>query len=357
MNKTNRHLNFLKKFLTLLLTFVLVVFALLITSLRLYDICKDNSEEIGVAAAGLVFTKGSRQLAEEEKDTTSSEQVVSVAENIYSDTTVNDTSHDGERMFSVIESRYSASGVGYDNFYVKNTADVSIDIGSLLKSPLDFKITDTVEPQVLIVHTHTTESYMDSDVGYYYESYTGRSGDDSKNVVAVGNAIAKKLKDMGIGVLHITTHHDDPGYNGSYSRSRESIENALKEYPSIKTVFDIHRDALSSGDEGIIKPTFSVNGKKAAQIMIMSGCDTDGSLDFDFWQENLKFALKLQQKAETLYPGMTRPLYFGNFAYNMNINSGSLLIEVGTHANTLDEAVYSGELLGNVIAQVLKENA
>ena len=88
--------------------------------------------------------------------------------------------------------------------------------------------------------------------------------------------------------------------------------------------------------------------------MIMSGYDPTGAYGFSHWEYNLRFALRLQQTAETLYPGMTRPLYFGDFAYNMSINTGSLLIEVGTDVNTLDEAVYSGELLGEVLAQVLK---
>ena len=39
--------------------------------------------------------------------------------------------------------------------------------------------------------------------------------------------------------------------------------------------------------------------------------------------------------------------------YNMYLTHGSLLIEVGTDANTLDEAVYSGSLLGDVLVDVL----
>ena len=89
--------------------------------------------------------------------------------------------------------------------------------------------------------------------------------------------------------------------------------------------------------------------------MIMSGYDPSGEYDFAHWEENLRLALRIQNRAEQMYPGMTRPLYFGDFAYNMNINSGSLLIEVGTEVNTLDEARYTGELLGNVLAKVLKD--
>ena len=55
-----------------------------------------------------------------------------------------------------------------------------------------------------------------------------------------------------------------------------------------------------------------------------------------------------------MYPGMTRPLNFGYVAYNEYICDGSLLIEIGTDANTIEEAEYSGELLGNVLYEVLK---
>ena len=129
----------------------------------------------------------------------------------------------------------------------------------------------------------------------------------------------------------------------------------MEEYPDIKVVLDIHRDSISSGETGgKVKPVFYVDGKKAAQIMIMAGYDPDGSLEYPFWEDNLTFALKIQKKAEDMYPGMTRPLYFGNFVYNMNLNTGSLLIEVGTDANTLEEAVFTGGLFGNVLAEVLQ---
>ena len=88
--------------------------------------------------------------------------------------------------------------------------------------------------------------------------------------------------------------------------------------------------------------------------MIMCGNDNYGYYDFPNWQENLSLAVKLQSAAETDYPGMTRPLHFGNFMYNMNLAPGSLLIEIGTDANTLEEAVRSGEYLGKVVAKVLK---
>ena len=118
--------------------------------------------------------------------------------------------------------------------------------------------------------------------------------------------------------------------------SVDTVYKNLEKYPDIKVVIDLHRDAIGT-DENKVKPVFTYNGKKGAQIMILAGCDTDGERGFDCWEENLNFALKIQDKAETLYPDMTRPLNFDYFAYNEYVCNGSLLIEVGTESNSIDE--------------------
>lgn len=265
------------------------------------------------------------------------------------------TNHDGQKKYSIVETQYGAGGTQYENFFVKNKTAYNLNIGELLKEPLGFEMENSRKVQVLIMHTHTCESYMDSDQGFYWEDFYPRTTDCSKNISQVGETIAQSLKDAGIGVIHDSTIHDSPSYNGAYYRSYDTIENYIKKYPDIKVVLDIHRDSIGTGENnGKIKPTFTYNGKKAAQIMIMAGYDPDGSQDFPDWNYNLRFALRIQQKAETLYPGITRPMDFGEFVYNMNVNTGSLLIEIGTDANTLDEAKYTGQLLGNALAQVLQ---
>ena len=276
--------------------------------------------------------------------------------------TASNEPYDDEAKYSgdklpVIEQHIGSSGYGYDNFSVKNTTDYTIDYEELLSSDLGFEVSsDKKSPQVLIYHTHTTEAYLINDNGYYFTDYSFRSEDPERSVVAVGDEIVKVLEKKGIPAIHATEIHDRT-YTGSYDRSEQTVYKYMEKYPDIKVTLDIHRDAIGYDDErGKYKPVFTYNGKKAAQIMIMSGYDPENEYGLGHWKENLKFALKLQQKAETLYPGMTRPLYFGDFTYNMFINNGSLLIEVGTESNTLSEAKYTGNMLGNVIAQVLNEN-
>lgn len=262
--------------------------------------------------------------------------------------------HEDEVHFPVITSQYGESGVSCSNFYIKDSVGAGTDFRSLLELPLGFEFEKNQKVQVLIFHTHTTESYLEYDEGYYHQSFYPRSEDSSKNMISVGEEIAKALRAQGIGVVHATEVHDSPEYTGAYDRSWETISKYMEEYPDIKVVLDIHRDSIAGEEGSKVKPTFEVNGKKAAQIMIMAGCDMYGEMGFPDWEYNLRFALKLQECAENMYPGMTRPLYFGNFAYNMPISRGSLLIEVGTDVNTVYEAQYTGKLLGNVLARVLQ---
>lgn len=259
--------------------------------------------------------------------------------------------HKGENKYTITENSYFGTGTQIDNFYIKNKTDENYDFEKALNSPLTFNVDkNTDSPQVLIYHTHTTEGYMDEDVDYFYESFYSRTENSDFNVVAVGNKITDVLNSKGISTCHDTTIHDAT-YEGAYERSGNSVKNDMEKYKDIKVVLDIHRDAIGT-DENKIKPVFTYNGKKAAQIMILSGRD-DGSNWFPNWENNLNFALKIQNKAEELYPGMTRPLSFGYFRYNEYVCDGSLLIEVGTEANSVDEVEYTGELLANVLAEVL----
>lgn len=262
--------------------------------------------------------------------------------------------HEDEAHLPVITSQYGESGVSCSNFYIKDTVGAGTDFETLLELPLGFEFENTAEPQVLIFHTHTTESYLEYDEGYYHESFYPRTQDNSKNMISVGEMLAESLESQGIGVIHATQVHDYPEYTGAYDRSWETITEYVEEYPSIKVVLDLHRDSIAGDGGSKIKPTFEVNGEKAAQIMIMAGYDPLNEMGFPDWEYNLRFALKLSEYAEKMYPGMTRPLYFGHFAYNMPITRGSLLIEVGTDVNTVYEAQYTGKLLGNVLAKVLQ---
>lgn len=217
----------------------------------------------------------------------------------------------------------------------------------------EFTIDLNGEPQVLIMHTHTTESFEPYERNFYDNSFSYRTTDPSKNTVMIGEEIKKGLTKAGINTIHDTTIHDYPSYNGSYERSEQTVKSYLEQYPSIKIVLDIHRDALESNNN-LIQPVANINGKKAAQIMIISGCD-DGTMGMPNYLQNFRLASLFQQQLEQDWSGLTRPILFDYRKYNQHLTTGSLLIEVGSHGNTLDQVKYSGELIGKSLAKALLE--
>lgn len=255
-----------------------------------------------------------------------------------------------------IESRYISpytAGLSYSNVYVKNSSGLEIDLKAMLAASLGFKIEKNEEPQVLIMHTHTTETYVSDDSGVYTEDYTSRTTDNSKNMAEIGRIVAEKLNNAGIKTLHDTTQHDYPQYSGSYTRSAKTVNSYLKKYPSIKVVLDLHRDAISAGGNDKVKLVTEINGKKAAQVMLVMGSNSGTVTNYPNWKENFKLALKLQQTMEVKYPTLARPLSLMSKNYNQSLSNGSLLIEFGTDANSLAEAAYSAELVGESLVTML----
>ncbi len=240
----------------------------------------------------------------------------------------------------------------YSGVYLKNSTGVNIDIKKLLQKESSFKIEKNSQPQVLIVHTHTTETFLDKEQDYYTEDFKSRTTDNSKNMVKIGDIITEKLNQNGIKTVHATTKHDYPEYTGSYGRAANTIKSYLKKYPSIKIVLDLHRDSISDNN-GKAKLVTEINGKKAAQIMLVMGSETGSIKDFPNWKENLSLAFKLQQTIEAKYPTLARPIMLSSKKYNQNLTKGSLLLEFGTEVNTLSEACYSAELVGDAIVSLL----
>ena len=224
---------------------------------------------------------------------------------------------------------------------------------SAVRPALDLKLDGT--PMVLIYHTHTTESYVEKKTGGYDSSFNFRTTEPDKDMVAVGDAIAEQLSAAGIGVVHAREIHDYPVWSGAYGNSAKTIRSVLEQYPSVCIALDIHRDALADGST-VVAPVCTVDGKQSAQIMIISGCD-DGTMGMPNYRENFHLASALQQTAETMFSGLTRPIMFDYRKYNQNLTNGSLLIEVGSQGNTLEEAQYAGELVGKSLSETIRQLA
>lgn len=231
---------------------------------------------------------------------------------------------------------------------LRNSTDIDTDyLIEQAQKELDFSIDIGGEPQVLIMHTHTTECYEPYQRDRFDESFSSRTTDLDKSVVAVGSQIASQLEAAGIAVIHDDTVHDYPRYTGAYDRSAKTVEGILKEYPSIKIVIDVHRDAIESDGERYA-PVCEVDGQSCAQVMIICGC-----MNVPKYRYNLRFASRLQSKMENDYPGFTRPILFAERNYNQELTHASILIEMGSNSNSLDEALYSGKLVGMSLAELL----
>lgn len=248
------------------------------------------------------------------------------------------------------EEAYQGGGtiVSYGNLQIQTKIPKSFyspDIKALLNQGSDLTIYDKSKPTVLIYHSHTTEAYSLLDTGYYISS-DARSNNSARNMVRVGDDLTAYLEKQGFNVIHDRTIHDKD-YIKSYDNSRATIEKYLEQYPSIEVTIDVHRDDITYSNKTKVKPTAKINGKKAARMMIISGCEYNRVKNFPDWEENLKFDLQVQNKVNELYPGLMRPILFSERKYNMYETHYSFLLEVGTDANTLDEACYSARLFGN----------
>lgn len=219
------------------------------------------------------------------------------------------------------------------------------DLEELIAQPLNWDLTGE-EPKVLILHTHTTESYTPTLDAPYEASSAYRTLDEDHNMVCVGDALAAYLTAQGITVIHDRTFHDYPSYSGSYTHSRSTVEAYLQQYPSIQLVLDLHRDASGSTDNQL-RTHATVQGEDAAQLMLVVG--TNATRKHPNWQENLALALKFQVVLESIAPGITRPIDLRSERFNQDLIPGALLIEVGAAGNTRAEALAAITVLGQAI--------
>ncbi|MBO5984957.1 MAG: stage II sporulation protein P, partial [Rikenellaceae bacterium] len=235
---------------------------------------------------------------------------------------------------------------------LRNDTSFDIDLQQLLDMGVRVPLKEE-GVQVLIVHTHGTEAYTPSGTDTYTESDELRTLDHSQNVLRVGEELKTALESHGIKAVHCTELCDYPNYNGAYDRSREAIEDMLLRYPEAKIVIDLHRDAVVSSDGSYFKATAQIDGRDAAQLLLVVGTDA-GGLSHPNWRENMSFQLRLHQRIEELYPGLMRPINLRAARFNQHFRTGSMLLEVGTCANYLQEALYSVRLFANALADLLK---
>jgi stage II sporulation protein P len=236
--------------------------------------------------------------------------------------------------------------------YITNTTDYTLSETELTEN-FDAELTGDA-PQILIIHSHGSESYTPPEGTEITYSGNHRTTDTRYNVVRVGDEMAEVFAEAGISVLHDRTLYDYPSYNEAYDRALAAIETYKTEYPSLRFVLDIHRDAIEDTEGNEYKVVSVIEGQgTAAQMTLVMGSDGSG-LEHPQWKENLKLAIALQNQILGSYPTLMRPLLLRNSRYNQHMTTGSLLVEVGAAGNSPDEAALAGRLFAQQMVELLE---
>lgn len=260
---------------------------------------------------------------------------------------------------SLVDATEVIAKIESDNLSIKDTESVqkinvygmtisnysskrNIDFLALFKK--NITLTKKSDP-ILIYSTHTSESYTNSDRYKFEYSSTYRTRDAKYNMLSVGNILVQALEERNMQVIFDTTPHDYGSYEIAYTNSRKTIQNQLSKNERIGLAIDVHRDALGDLTNG---PTVEINGQKVAKLMFVMGVGTDSYAN-QYWEDNLALALQLQKLGEEMYPGLFRGMIVRNSKYNQDLIKHSLLIEVGTTGNTLEEAYFGVRCLANIL--------
>ena len=230
--------------------------------------------------------------------------------------------------------------------------------GVKIRNETDYKLTNEVldpskleinKDNIIIYQTHSCESYTASEKYQYKQTGNFRTTDKNFSVIRVGRELTEQLKSYGYNIIHDENYHDYPSYTGSYTSSLNTVTKLLEENKNTDIVIDVHRDAV--GDNKYA-PTVKIGDEYAAQIMFVVG-GNGSSIPHLKWQQNLKFAIKVQQKANEMYPGLFKPIILRESGYNQQVSKAASLIEVGATGNTLDQCLISMKYLAKVLDEVL----
>ena len=233
---------------------------------------------------------------------------------------------------------------------MKNETSYNIDMSAVIAGGTDIRL-DSAGAQILIIHTHSSEAYTPAGLDRYESSDTCRTQDTQFNVIRIGDELADIYTEAGLNVIHDRGVYDYPSYTGSYTRCGEAIESYVEQYPTVKIVIDLHRDALGSGDV-VYKTVAEEDGTCASQVMLLVGTNESG-LEHPNWRSNLSLAFYLQNAVNDAYPTLMRPLDVVPQRYNQQLSPGSLILEVGSSGNTLQEALAAIRLFGKATAPAL----
>ncbi|MBQ7475106.1 MAG: stage II sporulation protein P [Clostridia bacterium] len=262
-----------------------------------------------------------------------------------------------ERELPILSVDVSAGGDGL--YSLINETPYEPDVRSVLARERAIPTADELfaeygedAPLVLIFHTHGTESYSPEGASAYSSRDPFRSENADEGVVAVGETVRRTLEERGIPSIHLTEMFDRDSFADAYPRSAAAVTKILGEFPSVKYVLDVHRDALITKEGVNLRPVAEYGGRKAAQLMTVVGTDAAGSGHVG-WEDNLALALFIQRRAEELCPSLMRPVDLRSESFSQQLSPGFLLLEAGAAANSLDEAKRGAAIYAEALADYI----
>ncbi len=227
------------------------------------------------------------------------------------------------------------------------TSAEQLKLDHLLSRPMTIAKNPDV-PQILIYHTHSQETFVDSV-----------PGDPSTSIVGAGELLARILREeYGYNVIHHTGEFDVESRDYAYSNSLPVIQQILAENPTIEVVVDLHRDAVNEGRKLVTE----LNGRPTATFMFFNGLSytkSQGAIDYlenPYINDNLAFSFQMQVLANEYYPGLTRRIYLKGYRYNMHLRPRSLLIELGAQTNTVEEILNACAPIAHLLDMELTGN-
>lgn len=179
-----------------------------------------------------------------------------------------------------------------------------------------------------IYHTHNAESYVPTDGTH---SILGAGG-----IHKVGGALAEALREHGVEVIHDETLHL-PHDDGAYARSRPTAVDLLREGPD--AIFDVHRDATPPSEY-----EDRIAGMPVTNVRIVVGTQNPN------YAVNREYALSLKRVVDVAHPGLISGVLFKGSNYNQDLSPFSLLLEIGAHTNSREDAERAARLLAEGLA-------
>jgi stage II sporulation protein P len=210
-------------------------------------------------------------------------------------------------------------------------------------------------PLIAVYHTHSSEAYHGPSGHAKGKSYSGSDyvWGKTTGLIAVGDELGRVLtEDYRIPVVHSRNIHDYPIFRDAYANSATTAREILRKYPSVRLLLDLHRDGLADVDRDFI--TTVMGGERLARISLVVGRGQPG-LPNPHWEKNLALAQRLHAKMEEMYPGLSRGVTVRNWPYNQELSDRALLLEIGDHYNTKEEALKSAALLADCLAALLAD--